>query len=926
MKHHLLIKICAVLLLLAGCRQEYIEVSNLRCELLVNPVGIDYPNPRLSWEITGNQRNVIQTGYHILVASTKKKLDANEGDLWDTGIVNSEASIQISYAGKPLTSRNECFWKVKTITNKGESKWSETGTWSMGLMNEIDWQAKWIGLDKSFEWDAPDAHYTRLSARYLRKEFPLKDKIEKATIYISGLGLYKLHINGKVIGNQELSPTPTDYFETVKYNTFDVTPQMSEGENTIGIILGNGRFFSMRKRDNYYPSGHHWLYNVKHFGFPKLLFQLEVEYTNGKKEFIASDNSWKITADGPIRANNEFDGEEYDARKEMPGWDKPGYDDHNWLQAEYVNAPGGKLQAQINPNIQVMETVTPISINELKPGTFILDMGQNMVGWLQLKAKANRGDSIQLRFSEMLSPDGSLYMDNIREAQVTDKYVFKGEAEETWEPKFVYHGFRYAEITSFPGQLTVNNFIGKVLYDEMETTGHFETSDLTINQIYSNATWGIKGNYRGMPTDCPQRDERMGWLGDRAAGSLGESFIFNVNSLYTKWLDDIQDAQRETGSIPDVAPNYWDAYNDNMTWPGAYVIIAGMLYDQYGDIKPIRDHYDSMKKWMDYMKGKFLVDNIMTRDVYGDWCLPPESPELIHSQDPERRTDGPLIGTAFYYQIANIMSRFASLLGKTADVEYFAAQAEEVKKAFNEKFFNTDAGYYGNNTVTSNLLPLCYGMVPSAYEKSVVEHIISKTENDFNGHVSTGLVGIQWLMRGLTKYGDPELAWRIATNRTYPSWGYMIENNATTIWELWNGNTANPEMNSANHVMLLGDLVTWFYEHLAGIKNQSPYVGFKEIEMNPFIANELTYVKASFHSVHGLIKSHWKKTNGIFSWEITVPANTHATIYIPTSDKETVTENGKQISTIPDIQFIKEENGKAVYHINSGNYKFDSKL
>jgi alpha-L-rhamnosidase len=656
-----------------------------------------------------------------------------------------------------------------------------------------------------------------------------------------------------------------------------------------------------------------------------MILQLELIYADGSKQTVMSDDSWKVSVDGPIRANNEFDGEEYDASKEMPGWNATNFDDSEWMQAELVQAPDGKLEAQINPNIKVMEIIRPVSIKETKPGMYILDMGQNMVGWVTMKVKGKAGDKVKLRFAEVLQDDGTLYLTNIRGALVTDQYTLQGSGTELFEPSFTYHGFRFVEITGYPGTPTINDFEGRVVYDEMELTGQFETSDKTINQIYKNAYWGIRGNYRGMPTDCPQRDERMGWLGDRAVGSHGESFIFNNNNLYAKWLDDIAQAQREDGSIPDVAPNYWSIYSDNMTWPGAYVIIANMLYGQYGNKEPIVKHYDSMKKWMSYMREKYMKDNIMTKDTYGDWCMPPELPELIHSKDPTRKTDAAVLGTTFYYRMLFLLERFAILLNKPDDVKAFVAEAQTVKNAHNEKFFNTETAQYSNNTVTANLLSLCYGMVPDGYADKVFKNIVDKTEKDFNSHVSTGLVGIQWLMRGLSDRGRADLAFRIATNRDYPSWGFMIEHGATTIWELWNGNTADPGMNSHNHVMLLGDLIVWFYEYLAGIQNVPGSVGFEKIVMHPYSVAGLNYVKASYHSVHGVIKSNWNKNGNIFQWKITVPGNTTATVYIPATDKAQVTESGQKASSAKGVKFVKMDGEYAMYEVGSGNYSFLSK-
>ena len=906
-------------LLLTACRQESkVNATFLRCELLSDPLGIDCAAPRLSWELSSDFRDVQQTAYHILVASSIEKLNAGEGDLWDSNSVECGKSIYIPYAGSELKSGMACYWKVKVTTNKGESRWSEPALWSMGLLNAADWKAEWIGLDRAFKDDRL-VEKTRLAARYFRKEFEVDKEVAQATLYICGLGLYEAFINGNRIGTQEMSPTATDYSKVVKYNTFDVTEQLTQGSNAIGVTLGNGRFFGMRQHK---PDP--WQPEMRHFGFPKMIAQLEVSYQDGSTQTLVSDASWKVTADGPIRSNSEFDGEEYDARMDMPGWSVGGFDDSRWLPIEKTKAPEGKLEAQLNRNIQVMETILPVAVTEPKPGIFILDMGQNMVGRLRIKVKGQEGNQVILRFSEILKDDGMLYLDNIRGALVTDKYTLKSNETEVWEPAFTYHGFRFVEIAGFPGTPTVNDFQGRVLYDKMELTGSFETSDTTINQIYKNAYWGIRGNYRSMPTDCPQRDERMGWTGDRAMGSLGESFMFEHHLLYAKWLDDIEQSQREDGSISDVVPNYWQFYFDSMTWPGAYLIIADMLYQQFGNKEPIVKHYASMKKWLDYMAEKYAVDHIMTKDTFGDWCMPPESLELIHSHDTTRITHAHVISTPFYYYLLNLMSKFALISNNPSDAEQFEKEAAAVYTAYNSKYLDKENGYYGNNTVTANILPLRFGMVPAEYEEAVFNNIVEKTMGEFNGHISVGLVGMQQLMRGLSDYGRTDIAFKMATNRTYPSWGYMIENGATTIWELWNGNTANPEMNSGNHVMLLGDLIAWFYQYLAGIQNAEGSVAYKQIRFKPYLTRGLDYVNASFRSMHGVVGSSWKKEGGTFKWDIIIPCNTLAVVYIPAADSNTVTINGKRAASVKEAKFVGMEAGFAIFELKSGNYSVSS--
>ncbi|MCL6524788.1 MAG: glycoside hydrolase family 78 protein [Thermoflavifilum sp.] len=906
----------SIVLFGAGCSAQSVSPTHLRCEYVVNPLAVNTTHPRLSWELKATGRDVRQVAYRIIVASSLEKLKHQEGDLWDTKKVNSNQTLNIVYAGKPLQSRQTCYWQVKVWTNDGrESNWSTPAQWSEGLLQPADWQAKWIGLDTFFSWDRPHDVHTRLSARYFRKEFTLPKTIQSAKIYISGLGIYQLFLNGKKVGKEELSPDPTQYDKRIFYNTFDVSTFLRPGKNAIGVILGNGRFYAMRWGKSGLPA-------IAHYGYPKMIVQLEITYTDGSRQIIKSDNSWKVTADGPIRANNEYDGEIYDATKELTGWDRVGYDDHHWLTAQYTQPPSNDLEAQMDPLITMMDTVKPKSIYQIAPGKYVFDMGQNMVGWVEIHIPQGKtGDTVTLRFAERLNPDSTLYTANLRSAEATDQYIMKAGAQH-WQPHFTYHGFRFVELTGYPGKPDLSTLVGKVVYDDLPITGHFESSNTLLNQIYHNAFWGIRGNYRGMPTDCPQRDERMGWLGDRAEGSYGESFIFDNNTLYAKWLQDIQDAQREDGSIPDVAPTYWRVYSDNMTWPGAYPIITHMLYHQFANEQPIIQHYASIKKWLQYMRSKYLKDGIMSKDTYGDWCMPPENLHLIHSKDPSRITPGDLLATAFYYHILKLMQNFAELQHFQKDAQEFAQQADSVKWAFNQHFLNRQTHEYANNTATANIFALAFHLAPDSIRHAVFQHIIDKTENDFDGHISVGLVGAQQFMRTLTRNGRADLAYQIATNTTYPSWGYMVENGATTIWELWNGNTADPAMNSGNHVMLLGDLVIWMYEDLGGIRSDDQLVGFKKIIMKPHFVRGLDWVKSSYQSVCGEIKSAWKKDNQQLIWDIQIPANTIAEVYFPVSSPTEVVERHTALAQVKGVHQVKQENGYVIAEIGSGNYHF----
>lgn len=800
----------------------------------------------------------------------------------------------------------------EVVLTDGAWSASKTGGETIPLAEAV--AAKVLGESGMGPWGAVKSgdSLRRLPARWLRKDFALAGEIRRATVCYSGLGWSELYVNGKRIGDEVMSPALSDYSKRVFYVTHDVTDNLRTGANAIGVILGNGRFYAPRLGE---PA------ETRTFGFPKLLLQLHIEYKNGQTVDVNSDETWKLTTGGPIIANNEYDGEEYDANRELGEWARPGYDTKEWLPAQVVSAPGGVMAAPMLDPIRVTGTVKPVSLKEIQPGVWIYDFGQNFVGWCRVSVSGSKGQVLTLRHAERLTEDGSLYVDNLRGAKVTDIFTLKGRGLEVFEPRFTLHGFRYVELRGCAKAPTLDTLRGLIVNDDLATAGEFRCSNPMLNAILSNVVWGVRGNYRSIPTDCPQRDERQGWLGDRSAESRGEAYLFQHKQLYAKWVQDMADSQRPDGVVSDVCPNYWSFYNDGITWPASMTIIPWMLYNMTGDPAVIERQYPAISLWLNHHIA-LIQDGLSTRDTYGDWCVPPEDPKLIHSNDPARKTAGSLIATAYLYRCLYIGSRCAFTLGKTNEVAKFQQAAAVLKKGLNDHYYKKDVGYYDNGSATACILPLAFGMVPDGESSRVVDHLVQKIAQENNYHACFGLIGGQWVYGVLSRYGKNEVAYKLASQRTYPSLGYMVEQGATTIWELWNGNTADPAMNSGNHVMLVGDFVTWLYESLAGITTVPEGTAFRYTVMRPTPVGDLTFVSASHISPYGKIISNWKRTGGTFSWDVTIPANAQALLYVPAAEGARITESGKPTSQSNGLTWVCEADGSVLFEAVSGTYHF----
>lgn len=867
------------LLAIISSTQAKVWIAHPTVEGRIEPLGLDMNSPRLGWQILSDKKGVVQKAYHVLVSSSCQKAIRQEGDIWDSGNVKSSDSQWVLMDGFHPNANQEYFWTVKVETNRGATEWSAPQKWSMGMMGN-PWKGFWIGADSLFEGENQQK-YSKVAARYLRKSFGVIGEVRRATLHVCGLGMYQLQLNGKKVGNSELAPLPSDYDKTLVYDTYDVTHELAS-RNVMLLTLQAGYYFAPRQQ---------YQTNVRStYGMPTALLNLIVEYQDGQVDTIATDGSWKMNVDGPVRYANLYDGELYDATKSLGDVFSPAYDTSLWMSARQMQAPKGKLRGNLSLPITIYRKETPVRIWKTSDGRYLMDFGTNEAGRIRLRMHhLHRQDSVKVRYAELLEKGGNkLYTKNLRAAANLDVYVSDGK-DETWTTKFVYHGFRYVEVSGIC-DLDKTDVSRELLADEMgdeDTRFYVEENGKPslLNCLVDNARRGIRSNYKGMPIDCPQRDERMPWLGDRTMGCLGESYLFGNHALYAKWMGDIEDSQRADGNISDVSPAYWRLYTNNVTWPAAYPFGCDMLYRQYGDLRPFADHYPSIKKYLRYMKEHFCKDGLVACDKYGDWCMPPENLNMIFSKDSTRITKGDLISSCYYAYLCRMMARYARRLGMAEDADLYEVEATDMIAAVNRKYLND--GKYDNNTVTANLLPLAMGFVPEECKESVEWNLLSVIAAHDN-HISCGVIGIQWLMRWLSESGNGQLAYQMATQTSYPSWGYMIENGATTIWELWNGNTANPAMNSGNHVMLLGDLLPWCYERLGGICPLEP--GFRKFLIKPdFSLPILNKVEVSHPSPYGVIKSWWRRDGkGLLEWEVVIPTNTSAVLVMPDGKQKKV--------------------------------------
>ncbi|MCL5098112.1 MAG: family 78 glycoside hydrolase catalytic domain [Candidatus Omnitrophica bacterium] len=1068
-----------ILLAVSACAQSsHLAIQSLRCEYRRNPLGIDTLQPRLSWILESDQRGQRQSAYRVLVASTPGKLSLDQADLWDSGKVESDQSVQVLYGGKPLRSLSYAYWKVRAWDEDGHaSSWSEPGFWSMGILQPADWKGDWIaatdkvalaeganamgyhateaenalevkwaqvdlghsrtidriilspptppgfeqvqgfgfpvrfrlevsddpafndsktildqtGSDypnpgnhsRSFDAHGAQGRYVRVTATklwdrhsgaapfcfalgemevvsggedvalkapvkakdsveasgwsinkltdgaklagkeatqpsgpgnaavLLRKEINLDKSVKRAIATFCGLGYSELYINGRKIGDHVLDPGFTDFSKRDLYLTYDVSDFLRRGQNAIGVVLGGG-WYNLATPDLFGFERAPWTTP------PKLLFQLALEYSDGSTGTVVSDRSWKW-ATGSITFNCVRGGETIDARLARPGWDTAGYDDSDWQPAMVVKAPSGKLVSEQHPPIRA-RSIAPVKLTEPKPGVYVFDLGVNISGWARFKARGRAGQKITLQYNELLNPDGTVNTANLTSHThgrfQTEEYILKGQGEEVFEPRFTYHGFQYVQVTGLTQKPSLDSLTGRWVTTDPAPAGHFSCSNPRINKIQELIIRTQLNNMHGIPTDCPQR-EKMGWMNDGCV-CMEEAF-YNLDTplFYTKWFHDMLDDQDPNGHVPDFVPTCgWgrtkaDGAPGDMAdpwWGGAIVMAPWKLYQYYGDIRVLEEGYRGMKAYVDYLTST-AKDHIINWGL-GDWL--DESAGGGGRRVPVSQTS-----TAAYYYQAKIVSQTAGLLGKTEDEKKFAALADTIRATYNARFLKLETGLYAPDSQTAQALPLCFGLVPEPQKGLALARLVDSITGPRQGHISAGIVGTLYLFKALMENGRDDLAYTMMTQESFPGWLNMINHGATTVWEAWNGG------GSRNHPTL-GCAGVWYYQGLAGIRPDPAAPGFKKIIIRPAIVGDLTWVKADYDSVHGRIESAWRKDGGVLTLNVSIPVNTTATVYIPAGSEAAVTEGGGPANNADGIEFIRMENGAAVFRVGSGHYRFVS--
>jgi len=902
-----------------------VSVSQIKCNGVENPAGID-KIPDFSWIIKSDERNQNQTAYQIIVGSDTKKTSKNIGDIWDSGKILSDETAWISYNGENLKSAKSYFWKVRVWDeNDQPSSWSETGEFVTGLFEKNDWGgSRWISYEQIPDslLLVPGIHgdgnnlgevaKKRMIVPCFRKEFSLKKKIKRAFVFVSGMGHYELYINGQRIGDHFLAPGWTDYRKKCLYNTYDVTEDLKSGLNAIGTIVGNGFYNINRER---------YRKLVIAYGAPKMILKMEVHYNDGTKEIVVSDSTWK-TNSSPITFSSIYGGEDYDARLEQDGWNKPGFNDTSWNSPYLTNEPEGVLYPETDNPLKIAEVIDYKNISLHKDSLFIYDFNQNASGIIKIRIKGEKGQEVKFLPGELLGED-SLVTQQATGVPYYFSYILKGGQEEVWMPRFTYYGFRYIQAEGAipskyanPGKLPVIEDI-QLLHTRNSTseTGSFSCSNQLFNSIYDLINWSIKSNLASVATDCPHR-EKLGWLEQTHLMGNSIKFIYNIHNLYEKVIDDMIEAQLDNGLVPDIAPEYVPfagGFRDSPEWGSACIILPWDMYEWYGDIEAVKKAYPMMKKYLAYL-NKMSEKNIISYGL-GDWYdLGPDFPGVA------QLTPKAVSATSIYFYDAKLLAVMADLIGEKVDAKYYSELAEEIRIAFNNKFFNKETKIYSTGSQTAYSMPLFFGMTDDIYEKEVIENLI-RSINDNDNALTAGDVGYRYLLRVLEEAGQSKLIYEMNSRTDVPGYGFQLSKGATSLTESW----AALKYVSNNH-MMLGHLMEWFYSGIGGIKQMPLSKSYDEILISPDIVGDLTWAESSYTSIHGEIISNWKIEDDYLIMKITVPANCNAVVIIPQGDPDKITENYIPLKASEEIKIINTNDGKTTCEVPSGAYIFKSPL
>lgn len=880
-----------------------LNVKKVRCEYKKNPIGIDIIRPRISWQVYTEVSGIVQTSYRIQVS---KDDDSFNNIVWDTGIVDSDQSIHIEYAGNSLKSRNRYYYRIQICDNKGNnSGWSEICFWEMGLLNIREWVANWISPDINEEYLAKE------ECSLLRNEIKVNAKVKSARIYATALGLYELYINGRRADGNLFAPGWTSYNKRLQYQTYDVTDLLTHGSNAIGAVLANG----------WYKGSLVWEGNKNLFGEKRgLLLQLNISYEDGRQDVLISNDNWKIST-GPILMSEIYHGETYDATLEKEGWNTADFDDSEWKNAKCIPHTKEILVAQENVPVRVIEEIRPIEIITTPKGERVIDFGQNMVGWVQFKVQGAGSTIVTLKHAEVLDKEGNFYTDNLRSAKQTIRYILKGEGVEVYEPHFTFQGFRYIMIDGYPGEIKLENFIGKVIHSVMEQTGEFNCSNELINKLQHNILWGQKGNFLDVPTDCPQRDERLGWTGDSQMFIRTACFNMNVAPFFSKWLKDLYADQSKDKGIPFVIPHVLDdkSYSSS-AWGDAATICPWTIYLCYGDKRILEEQYESMKMWVEYIREQGENEYLWNTGFhFGDWLGLDSKPDSYVGATPKD-----FIATAFYAYSTEILASTAKIINKLSDFKEYDELYNNIIKNFRKEFVAPN-GRLVAQTQTAHVLALMFHLVEECDKKTTADALVKLLEES-NYHLTTGFVGTPYLCHVLSENGYTDIAYKLLMQTDYPSWLYQITKGATTIWEHWDGikedgSFWSADMNSFNHYAY-GAIGDWLYRVVCGIDTSTKSPGYKHINICPKPGLGLDFAEAALQTMYGEIKSKWHKKEGKMEINVAIPANTTATIMLIDATLLKLLVDGRDINKAENVLNYEQTKDGVKIEAGSGEYVF----